>query len=88
MTDYAALVAELRRYIKPTFVGDAQERAADAIEALAHERDGAVALLCEARDDIESWATYATGYFQEKYDLAGDLARYDAFLARIKETEA
>jgi chromosome segregation ATPase len=40
--------------------------------------------LREARDDVEAWAGYATDYFKEKHDLAGDLARIDALLSRAR----
>lgn len=36
--------------------------------------------LREARDAIEDWAGYASDYFREKHDLAGDLAKVDALL--------
>lgn len=36
--------------------------------------------LLEARDCVESWGAYAGDYFQEKHDLAGDLAAIDAVL--------
>jgi len=38
------------------------------------------AALREARDDVDSWGAYASPYFQEKWDLEGDLARIDAAL--------
>lgn len=38
------------------------------------------AALAEAREDVASWGAYASDYFQEKWDLAGDLARIDAAL--------
>jgi hypothetical protein len=36
--------------------------------------------LAEAVEDIEHWAGYASEYFREKWDLAGDLAKYRAVL--------
>ena len=33
-------------------------------------------LLLEAANDIEEWGAYAGDYFQEKHDLAGDVAKY------------
>lgn len=55
----------------------AQKRAeqAGADAAVLH------AALVEARDSIESWAGYASEYFREKHDLAGELARLDAVIA-------
>lgn len=38
--------------------------------------------LRQAREDLESWGAYASDYFKEKWDLAGDLARIDAELGR------
>ena len=46
------------------------------------------AALREARAMVEDWGGYAAGYFQEKHDLAGDLARIDAALTTpARETE-
>jgi uncharacterized protein YigA (DUF484 family) len=36
--------------------------------------------LRRAREDMEGWAEYASEYFREKHDLAGDLAAIDAAL--------
>ena len=36
--------------------------------------------LKDAREDIEDWAGYASEYFQDKHDLKGVLAKYDAIL--------
>ena len=41
--------------------------------------------LREARDAIEDWAGYASDYFREKHDLAGDLAKIDALLRDQEE---
>jgi len=41
--------------------------------------------LREARDAIEDWAGYASDYFREKHDLAGDLAKVDALLRDQEE---
>lgn len=35
-------------------------------------------LLREAAEDVEAWGAYASGYFQEKHDLAGCAAKYRA----------
>jgi hypothetical protein len=43
------------------------------------------AALGEAIEDIESWASYASPYFQEKWDLAGDLAKHRAALTTPEE---
>lgn len=39
------------------------------------------AALRDARECVETWAGYASEYFRDKHDLAGDLARIDAALA-------
>jgi hypothetical protein len=57
-----------------------------AIEAEAAQRSTAEVerlreALKEAREDVASWGAYASDYFQEKWNLAGDLARIDAALA-------
>ena len=43
--------------------------------------------LVEARDDVASWGEYASPYFQEKWDLKGNLARIDALLATTEAGE-
>ncbi len=72
----------------------AQEWLQRALQALA-ERDAARSALAaaearerglrtgyaEAIEDIESWAGYASTYFQEKHDLKGCLERHRAALA-------
>jgi hypothetical protein len=60
---------------------------ADGLEARLAEAN---ALLREyaqdALDDLNNWSGYATDYFQQKHDLAGDQAKWqariDAHLAR------
>ena len=34
--------------------------------------------LHDAADDVEGWGNYASSYFQEKHDLAGNVARIHA----------
>lgn len=45
------------------------------------------AALREAADDIESWGAYASDYFQEKWDLAGDVTKYRALAGQAQEGE-
>ena len=54
-----------------------------AAELIATAREALTlhAALVEARDDVESWASYASQYFREKHDLAGELAKLDAVIA-------
>jgi hypothetical protein len=42
------------------------------------------AALADAIECVGSWAAYASPYFQEKHDLAGDIARLQAALAGEK----
>lgn len=63
---------------------DNQTAAMQAIENLRTLAAELVEGLREARDDVESWGAYASDYFTEKHDLAGDLARIDAILARAR----
>ena len=44
------------------------------------------AALSDAIECVEEWAAYASPYFQEKHDLAGDLARLRAVLGEQEAT--
>lgn len=57
-------------------LGDTKE-AADEIEKLR-------AALGLAIDAVEHWASYASPYFQEKHDLAGDLQKLRAALGETQ----
>ena len=65
------IVERLRLDAEPT-EGD-METAAQEIEKLR-------AALRLAIDAVEHWASYASPYFQEKHDLAGDLQEMRAAL--------
>ena len=61
-------------------------------DSLAAERDALAgrvkeleAALKNARDDMADWVSYASDYFREKYNLAGELAAIDAALNASKE---
>lgn len=41
--------------------------------------------LLDAADDMEGWGAYAGDYFKEKWDLAGDVAKYRS-IARGERT--
>jgi hypothetical protein len=43
--------------------------------------------LTEAVELIQDWASYASPYFQEKHDLAGDIARLQAILGSDRPTD-
>lgn len=51
------------------------------IADLEAQRDALLAALKDAADSIESWAAYASEYFQTKHDLRGDIARARAAIA-------
>lgn len=38
--------------------------------------------LLDARDMVQSWGAYASDYFKDKWDFAGDIAKLNAALAR------
>ena len=46
------------------------------ISAITKERDALKAGYLEAIEDIESWAGYASAYFQDKHDLRGCLEKH------------
>ena len=48
--------------------------ARNAMAELLAENERLRATLAEAINGIESWASYASDYFKEKHDLAGELA--------------
>lgn len=54
--------------------------AADRVAAAEARLAEVEQALRDAIECVESWAAYASGYFQEKHDLAGDLARLRAVL--------
>lgn len=58
------------------------------IEHLRADLAAARAALDDAIECVESWAAYADAYFQQKHDLAGDLARLRAALPSTPEQEA
>lgn len=82
-TDAAIVSAEyIRRemdYYQHKFV------LADHARSLERRLSAAVEALEEAREDVASWGAYASDYFQQKWNLQGDLDRIDATLAEIKE---
>ena len=58
--------------------------AVDLKDGAIAARDAEIARLREALEDaiesIEGWGAYASEYFKDKHDLAGDLARARAAL--------
>lgn len=59
---------------------DADERVNFTLQQANNEIDLLRAELENARELVIEWGAYASEYFQEKYDLAGDIARLDAAL--------
>ena len=55
-----------------------------AILELIQQRDELLAALKDARELVDDWGAYATAYMQEKHDLAGDLERLDAAIAKAE----
>lgn len=45
------------------------------------------AALRAARVAVEDWASYASDFYREKWDLQGDLAHIDAALAQEKPND-
>lgn len=63
---------------------DARSLLNHEIDEARRQRDEAVEMLREARDMVECWSGYASPYFQDKHDLAGDFAKIDAILAKLE----
>ena len=62
---------------------DASYVLASDYDALARTVAELKEALLDAREDIEHWSGYASEYFQDKHDLKGCLAKYDAIIARL-----
>ena len=61
---------------------------ADALQReLAEARELLLAYATDALDDLNNWSGYASEYFQEKHDLAGDRQKWLARIAAAKEGE-
>ena len=52
------------------------DRARQIADEMKAEIDRLRALLAEAADTIEDWGGYASSYFQDKYNLAGDVTKF------------
>lgn len=48
------------------------------VVCMSNEIDRLRRLLDEAADSIANWGAYASEYFQDKHDLAGDIKRFRA----------
>lgn len=55
-----------------------------AVLELIRQRDELLAALKDARELVDDWGAYASNYMQEKRDLAGDLAKLDAVIAKAE----
>jgi len=65
------LISALRGGRTGDLLDDAADAAADEIERLR-------AVLTDAAEDIEHWGGYASPYFQDKWNLQADIAKYRA----------
>jgi hypothetical protein len=66
---------------------DGLDNIADVLEQRNQRIEELTTALQRAREDMADWGAYASGYFQEKWDLTGDLAAIDAVLAGQKPRE-
>jgi len=62
------------------FAVTSHHEAVNTVISLVAERDTLRAALRLAIDAVEHWASYASPYYQEKHDLAGDLQKLRAAL--------
>ena len=60
----------------PHPVAETHECLHNQLEQMEAENEKLRTLLLEAAEDIESWGVYASDYFAEKWDLAGDIEKY------------
>ena len=56
----------------------------EAAERLAAIKAELITALEEAVYDIASWGEYADYYFQEKWDLSGDISKIEAAIEKAK----
>lgn len=77
------------RYMLADLMGhaDGLDNIADVLEQRNQRIEELTTALQRAREDMADWGAYASGYFQEKWDLTGDLAAIDAVLAGQKPRE-
>lgn len=54
------------------------------LKLLKQQRDELLAALKYARELVDDWGAYASAYIQETHDLAGDLDRLDAAIAKAE----
>ena len=59
---------------------------ADEISRLRVQRDELLAALVDALTMVEDWSSYASDYFTEKYDLAGDIAKLNASITSATQS--
>jgi len=59
----------------------------DAFKRMTSEITRLRAALKAARVAVEDWASYASDFYREKWDLQGDLAHIDAALAEEKKDD-
>jgi hypothetical protein len=54
------------------------------IETLTNQRDMLLEALKECSEDLMSWGEYAGEYFQNKHDLKGTFAKYQAIIKQVE----
>jgi len=81
-TKYNDLLAKRRAEDGYDVYAAAREEYRKKIAELAAENEKLRAALRDARECVQAWAAYASEYFRDKHDLAGDLARIDAALEK------
>jgi hypothetical protein len=54
------------------------------IETLTKQRDMLLEALKECSEDLMSWGEYAGEYFQNKHDLKGTFAKYQAIIKQVE----
>ncbi len=61
----------------------------DENDQLRAENERLRALLLEASEEIDSWGSYASEYFQKRHDLPGAVAKFhDAAMAKEVDNNA
>jgi hypothetical protein len=73
-----------RYYTHLTVVPDINREAAAELRRLHAVNADLLQALKDATDAIEHWGTYATDYFQKKWDLQSDITAARAAIARAE----
>lgn len=65
-----------------------REKYAEQMNEVLKENERLQEILKEAREMVEHWAGYASEYFKDKHNLAGDLAKLDAAIKAAEDGPA